>query len=73
MRRTLGILTGLASVFFAFYTVRLLVVTGFLRHVRVGGGGAFVGAAVFPLLTVGFAWATLRLWARASKARPPAA
>ena len=64
MRRILGILTGLASIFFAFYTVRLLIVTGFLRHVRAGGGGAFVGAAVFPVLAIAFAWVTLRLWRR---------
>lgn len=63
MRRVLAVVTALLSAFFAFYFVRLLVVTGFLRHVRVGGNGAYIGAIVFPLIAIGFAWATRRLWA----------
>jgi hypothetical protein len=66
MRRVIAIVTGLVSVFFAFWFVRLLVVTGFLRHLRPGGDGAYIGAAVFPLLALAFAWATIRLWRRAS-------
>lgn len=73
MRRVLAVLTALISAFFVFYTVRLLVVTGFMRHTRAGGGGAYVGAAVFPLLALGFAWAAVRLWGRSVRRRRPAA
>jgi hypothetical protein len=73
VRRVLAVVTALISAFFVFYSVRLLVVTGFLRHVRVGGGGAYVGAVVFPLLALGFAWASVRLWGRAASSRRPAA
>jgi hypothetical protein len=62
MRRALAVVAGLISAFFAFYTIRLLVVTGFLSRTRAGGGGAFIGAVVFPLLMLGFGWAALRLW-----------
>jgi hypothetical protein len=62
MRRALAIVVGFLSVFFAFYTVRLLAVTSFLTHTRVGGGGAFVGAVVFPLLMLLFAWTAVRIW-----------
>ena len=62
MRRALALIAGGISAFFAFYTIRLLVVTGFLTHTRAGGGGAFVGAIVFPLLALVFAWAAVRLW-----------
>ena len=62
MRRMIAIVTGLISAFFAFWFVRLLVVTGFLRHLRPGGGGAYAGAVVFPLLAIAFGWATMRLW-----------
>jgi hypothetical protein len=64
---------ALISAFFVFYSLRLLVVTGFLRHVRAGGSGAYVGAVVFPLLALGFAWASVRLWGRAAGGRRPAA
>jgi hypothetical protein len=73
VRRVLAVLTALVSAFFVFYSVRLLVVTGFLRHIRAGGGGAYVGAAVFPLLALGFAWASVRLWGRAAGGHRPAA
>jgi hypothetical protein len=46
----------LASVFFVFYTVRLLVITRGLRSIRAGGGGAYVGAVVFPMLAVLLGW-----------------
>lgn len=71
MRRILAVVTALVSAFFVFYFVRLLVVTGFLRHVRAGGGGSYIGAVVFPLIALGFAWATMRLWRRGSAAGPP--
>jgi hypothetical protein len=62
MIRVIGIVTGLASAFFAFWFVRLLVVTGFLQQLRPGGGGAYAGAVVFPALAIGFGWLTVRLW-----------
>jgi hypothetical protein len=65
MRRILATITGLVSVFFVFWFVRLLVVTGFLQHLRPGGRGAYIGALVFPLLAIAFAWVTRRLWQRA--------
>ena len=64
MRRVVAAVLGLVSAFFAFYFVRLLVVTGGLRHVRPDGGGAYVGAVVFPLIALGGGWATVRLWRR---------
>jgi hypothetical protein len=73
MRRTLAVVAALVSAFFVFYFVRLLVVTGFLRHVRAGGGGAYVGAVVFPLVAAGLAWAAVRLWGRAAAPRRPTA
>ena len=72
MRRAAAIVTGLVSAFFVFYFVRLLVVTSFLRHLRAGGGGAYAGAVVFPLIAAGFAWATVRLWGRGPTSRRPA-
>ena len=62
MRRALALVAGLISAFFAFYTIRLLAVTGFLTRTRPGGGGAFVGAIAFPLLTLLFAWIAVRTW-----------
>jgi hypothetical protein len=64
MRRFLAIVTALVSAFFVFYFIRLLVVTGFLRNVRPGGGGAYLGAIAFPLIAAGCAWVTVRLWRR---------
>ena len=66
--RILAALLGAVSLFFAFYTVRLLVVTQGLRHTRVGGQGAFVGAVVFPLIAVGCGWASTVCWRRATRA-----
>jgi hypothetical protein len=66
VRQALALVAGCVSAFFAFYTIRLLVVTRFLTHTRAGGGGAFVGAVVFPLLALLFAWISVRLW-RASQ------
>ena len=64
MRRALAVATALVSAFFAFYFVRLLVITRFLQHTRAGGGGAYIGAVAFPVIAFGFAWITVRLWRR---------
>ncbi|MFI5206958.1 MAG: hypothetical protein ACHQX4_02980 [Gemmatimonadales bacterium] len=66
--RILSALAGAVSAFFAFYTVRLLVVTHLLQQTRAGGQGAFVGAVAFPVLAIGFGWACRRLWRRAGRA-----
>ena len=52
---------ALASAFFIFYTARLLVVTRGLRATRAGGGGAYIGAVVFPLLAVLLGWGGWRI------------
>lgn len=65
MFRALAIVAACASAFFVFYTARLLVVTSFLQHTRPGGGGAYIGAVVFPLLAILFAWIAVRTWRRA--------
>ena len=62
--RTISVALGCLSAFFVFYTLRLLVVTGFLQHTRTGGNGAFIGAAAFPLLAIGLGWASWRSWRR---------
>ena len=67
MMRVLAVLLGIVSLFFAFYTVRLLVVTQGLRHLRTGGGGAYIGAAVFPLIAIGCGWASVVCWRRATR------
>jgi len=46
--------TGLISLFFIFYTVRLFYVTRGLSVINTGGQGAFIGAIAFPLLAIGF-------------------
>jgi hypothetical protein len=69
MRRIVAVGAGLISAFFVFYFVRLLVVTGMLRHLRVGGGGAYIGVVVFPLIAIGCAWAAVRLWGRTTVVR----
>ena len=55
---------GAISAFFVFYTIRLLVVTHFLQQTRAGGQGAYVGAVVFPILAILFAWGSVRFWRR---------
>jgi hypothetical protein len=72
MYRILSVATGLVGAFWIFWTVRLLVVTGFLRHIRAGGQGAYIGAMVFPVLALAFLWASLRLWRRAGRPAGPA-
>ena len=67
LRLIVAVACALLSAFFVFYTVRLLVVTQGLTRLRAGGGGAYVGVVVFPLLALGFAW----LARRSLRARPP--
>jgi hypothetical protein len=56
-----GIVLALLSLFFIFYTARLLYVTHGLTAIRPGGQGAYVGALVFPLLAILFGWIAWRL------------
>jgi hypothetical protein len=56
-----GVVLGLLSVFFLFYTARLFYVTRGLTAIRTGGQGAYVGAVVFPLLAILFGWSAWRL------------
>ncbi len=56
-----GIILALLSVFFVFYTARLLYVTHGLTAIRAGGQGAYVGAVIFPLLAILFGWGAWRL------------
>jgi hypothetical protein len=72
MMRVVSVVLGLVSLFFVFYTVRLLVVTQGLQHTRPGGQGAYIGAGVFPLLAIGFGWASVACWRRAQRARTQA-
>jgi hypothetical protein len=52
--RFLALILGMISVFFIFYTIRLLVITHGLTAIRSGGEGAYIGVVVFPLLALGF-------------------
>jgi len=56
-----GIVLALLSLFFVFYTARLLYVTHGLTEIRASGQGAYVGAVVFPLLAILFGWGAWRL------------
>lgn len=63
-----SLVTALLSLFFIFYTARLLYVTHWLTATRTGGNGAYIGAVVFPLLAVLFgaiAWRCIRSGGRA--------
>ena len=71
--RALAVVFALLGAFFLYYTARLLIVTGFLRHIRVGGQGAYVGAVAFPLLALGLGWAARRCWRAASGSAAPGA
>ncbi len=71
MLRTLAVVLFALSAFFVFYTVRLLAVTGALAHTRAGGQGAYVGAIIFPLLAIAFAWSGVRCWMRGGPREPP--
>ena len=64
MFRSLAAVLFALSAFFFFYTVRLLTVTNGLADTRPGGQGAYIGAIVFPLLAVLFAWVGVRSWRR---------
>jgi hypothetical protein len=66
MLRVIAIIAACCSLFFAFYTIRLLAVTAVLTRTRPGGGGAYIGAAVFPILALLFAWAAWRAWRAAA-------
>jgi len=57
----LGLVLALLSIFFIFYTGRLLYVTHGFTSIRPGGQGAYVGAVVFPLLAILLGWAAWRL------------
>jgi len=61
IRMIIGIVFALLSVFFVFYTVRLLYVTQGLTAIRPGGQGAYLGALVFPLLAIVFGWSAWKL------------
>ncbi|HMG74960.1 MAG TPA: hypothetical protein VK582_15775 [Pyrinomonadaceae bacterium] len=61
IRMVFGVALALLSVFFVFYTARLLYVTHGLTAIRTGGQGAYVGAVVFPLLAILFGWGAWRL------------
>ena len=61
IRMIIGIVLALLSVFFVFYTVRLLYVTQGLTAIRPGGQGAYLGALVFPLLAILFGWGAWKL------------
>jgi hypothetical protein len=65
--RALAILLGLGCAFFVFYTLRLLLVTHLLQHVRTGGQGAYFGAAAFPVLALLLGWAGTACWRRAAR------
>ena len=51
-----AVVLALISVFFVFYTARLLVVTHGLNSIRAGGRGAYAGAVVFPALALLSGW-----------------
>jgi hypothetical protein len=66
MSRTISVIFGvglaLLSVFFLFYTARLLYVThGLTAAIRAGGQGAYVGAVIFPLFGILSGWGAWRL------------
>jgi hypothetical protein len=65
---TLSALFAFLSVFFVYYTGRLLYVTRGLQATRPSGQGAFVGALVFPALAIGCAWVSWRCLKRGKRA-----
>jgi len=68
--RTLAVVLFALSAFFIFYTARLLALTGALAHTRAGGQGAYVGAIIFPVLAIAFAWSGVRCWMRGGPRGP---
>ncbi len=65
--RSLAVLMGLASLFFVFYTARLLYVTHGLTAIRARGNGTYIGAVAFPLLALGFGFGTRWMLKRARR------
>lgn len=65
--RLVSAVLGLVSLFFLFYTLRLLIVTHGFQQIRPGGQGAYIGAVVFPLLAIAFGWASMACWRRATR------
>jgi hypothetical protein len=65
---TLSVLFAFLSVFFLYYTGRLLYVTRALQATRPSGQGAFIGALVFPALAIGCAWVSWRCLKRGKRA-----
>ena len=63
----LSALSAAISLFFVFYTLRLIAVTRALSATRPNGQGAYVGAIVFPLLAIACAWASWRCAIRARR------
>lgn len=61
IRVIFGFALALVSLFFVFYTARLLFVTRGLTSIRPGGQGAYIGAIIFPLLAILFGWGAWRL------------
>jgi hypothetical protein len=61
IRVIFGFALALVSLFFVFYTARLLFVTRSLTSIRPGGQGAYIGAIIFPLLAILFGWGAWRL------------
>jgi len=62
--RLLAAIFGLISLFFVFYTARLLYVTHGLTQIRAGGNGTYIGAVAFPVLALIFgfgAWRCLEI------------
>ena len=48
------VVCGVIGAFFIFYTARLFYITQGLSNIRVGGKGTYIGAAVFPILSIIF-------------------
>jgi hypothetical protein len=71
MLRVFAIAAAAVSAFFIFYTIRLLTVTGFLQHTRPGGGGAYIGAVIFPLIAIASGVVAVRAWRRAARTPTP--
>jgi hypothetical protein len=65
----LGALSGCASVFFCYYTLRLayLGATGMIDAAH-RTAGLHIGAAVFPLASFSFGWLGLACFRRSSTA-----
>jgi hypothetical protein len=58
----LMVVCGIIGAFFIFYTARLLYITQGLSNIRVGGKGTYIGAVVFPILSLTFCFFSWRLY-----------